>query len=149
MLHPKIGFELLLNENRYIEKDGERIALVGVENWGKGFNKAGDLQLASKGVQQEDFKILLSHDPSHWRAQVLPQFKKIDAMFAGHTHGAQFGVELGNFRWSPVKMMYDEWADLYNEGNQYLYVNRGFGYLGYPGRFGILPEITVFELRTA
>ena len=145
-----MGWNLLLDENAKIQLGGDQISVVGIQNWGaKGrFPKYGDLSKAILGTEDSPIKLLLSHDPSHWKAQVLPKFKDIDAMFAGHTHGAQFGVEIGNYRWSPVKLMYEEWADLYQENNQYLYVNRGFGYIGYPGRFGILPEITVFELKS-
>lgn len=149
-IHPKLGFELLLNENRYIEKDGERIALVGVENWGKGFNKAGDLQLASKGVQQDDFKILLSHDPSHWEYKVKQDVFNYQLTLSGHTHGLQFGIEIpGWIKWSPSKYVYKQWAGLYKEFDRYINVNRGFGYHAFPGRVGIWPEITVIELKKA
>lgn len=146
-----MGWKLLIDENERIKVGTDEISVVGIQNWGaKGrFPKYGDLSKALIGTEDISTKLLLSHDPSHWKAQVIPEFKNVDAMFAGHTHGAQFGVELGNYRWSPVKLMYDEWADLYKEGDQFLYVNRGFGYIGYPGRFGILPEITVFELKSA
>ncbi|MDP4844422.1 MAG: metallophosphoesterase [Salibacteraceae bacterium] len=146
-----MGWDLLLDENRTITKDGQSIAVIGIENWGaKGrFPKYGDLSKAVKGVEHVPVKLLLSHDPSHWRAQVIPEFPEIDVMFSGHTHGMQFGIEVGSVKWSPVKYFYPEWADLYTEGDQKLYVNRGFGYIGYPGRFGILPEITVFDLQRA
>jgi len=146
-----MGWDLLLDENRTITKDGQSIAVIGIENWGaKGrFPKYGDLSKAVKGVEHVPVKLLLSHDPSHWRAQVIPEFPEIDVMFSGHTHGMQFGIEVGSVKWSPVKYFYPEWADLYTEGDQKLYVNRGFGYIGYPGRFGILPEITVFDLQKA
>lgn len=144
-----MGWELLLDENRIIEIDGEKIAVIGIENWGaKGrFPQYGNLRKALVGTEEVNTKLLLSHDPSHWRAQVIPEFGEIDAMFAGHTHGAQFGIETANWKWSPVQLMYDEWAGLYKEGKQQLYVNRGYGYIGYPGRLGILPEITIFTLK--
>ncbi|PIB34335.1 metallophosphatase [Reichenbachiella sp. 5M10] len=142
-----MGWDILRNEHRYVEVEGERLALLGVENWGmRGFAKYGDLSRTHQHVEA-DIKVLLSHDPSHWDAQVRPQFSDIDLTLSGHTHGFQFGVEIGNFRWSPSQYMYKQWADLYHEGGQYLYVNRGFGFLGYPGRIGILPEITILELK--
>ncbi len=146
-VHKEMGWDLLRNENRIITVDGEQLAILGVENWGKGrFAKYGDLDKAYKGSEEAPVKILLSHDPSHWDMQVRPNHPDIDLMLAGHTHGFQFGVEIGNFRWSPSQYIYEQWADLYQKGNQQLYVNRGFGFLGYPGRVGILPEITVLEL---
>ncbi len=146
--HKQLGFELLMNENRALTVDGESIALIGVENWGKGrFAKYGKIKEAYQGTQDMPVKILLSHDPSHWDEQVRPGYTDIDLMLAGHTHGFQFGVEIGGFKWSPSQYVYKQWAGLYKEGNQMLYVNRGFGYLGYPGRVGIPPEITVFELK--
>ena len=149
-VHKEMGWDLLRNENRFIEVDGERIALLGVENWGKGrFTKYGDLDKAYAGTEGVETKILLSHDPSHWDAQVRPNHSDIDLTLSGHTHGFQFGVEIGNFRWSPSQYMYDQWADLYKKGNQQIYVNRGFGFIGYPGRVGILPEITILELVRA
>ncbi|WP_428741593.1 metallophosphoesterase [Tenacibaculum sp.] len=149
-IHPKIGFDLLLNENRYIEKDGQRIALIGIENWGKGFNKAGDLQKASEGIQQDDFKILLSHDPSHWEYKVKENNFNYHLTLSGHTHGLQFGIEIpGWIKWSPAKYMYKQWAGLYEEFGRYVNVNRGFGYHAFPGRVGIWPEITVIELKKA
>jgi uncharacterized protein len=121
---------------------------LGVQNWGTGrFPKYGNLAKAHKGTEEAAVKLLLSHDPSHWDEQIRPQFSDVDITFAGHTHGMQFGVEIGNFRWSPVKYRYKQWADLYQEGSQYLYVNRGYGYIGFPGRVGILPEITIMELK--
>jgi len=145
--HKLLGWNLMLDENRAIKVDGEEIGLIGIQNWGSGnFAKYGDLEKAYRGTDSYPVKILLSHDPSHWRAQVLPQYKDIDLAFAGHTHGMQFGVEIGKLKWSPVQYRYKEWAGLYEENDQYLYVNRGFGYLGYPGRVGILPEITIIEL---
>lgn len=146
-----MGWTPLLDENVIFNEGGDKLALVGIQNWSaKGrFPKHGDLAKAIQGTEDAAVKVLMSHDPSHWKAQVIPEFGDIDLMLAGHTHGAQFGVETGNFRWSPVKMMYEEWADLYKQGEQYLYVNRGFGYLGFPGRLGILPEITILELVRA
>ncbi|MCH3883377.1 metallophosphoesterase [Tenacibaculum aquimarinum] len=147
-IHPQIGFDLLLNENRYIEKDGQKIALVGVENWGKGFNQAGDLQKASEGVNKEDFKILLSHDPSHWENKVKQNDFNYHLTLSGHTHGLQFGIEIPGFiKWSPAKYVYKQWAGLYEEFGRYVNVNRGFGYHAFPGRVGIWPEITVIELK--
>lgn len=149
-VHKEMGWDLLRNENRTIKVDGESLALIGVENWGAGrFSKHGDIAKAYAGTEDMPAKILLSHDPSHWDAQIRPGYKDIDLMLAGHTHGFQFGVEIGNFRWSPSQYMYKQWADLYTEGHQHLYVNRGFGFLGYPGRVGILPEITILELVRA
>lgn len=149
-IHPKIGFELLLNENRYLEKDGEKIALVGVENWGKGFNQAGDLQKASKGINKDDFKVLMSHDPSHWEYKVKKDDFNYQLTLSGHTHGLQFGIEIPGFiKWSPAKYVYKQWAGLYEEFGRYINVNRGFGYHAFPGRVGIWPEITVIELKKA
>ncbi|PQJ21175.1 metallophosphoesterase [Tenacibaculum sp. SG-28] len=149
-IHPKIGFDLLLNEHRYIEKDGQKIALVGVENWGKGFNQAGDLEKAALGVQKDDFKILLSHDPSHWEYKVKTDDFNYQLTLSGHTHGLQFGIEIpGFFRWSPSQYVYKQWAGLYQEFGRYINVNRGFGYHAFPGRVGIWPEITVIELKKA
>ncbi|SHG69790.1 metallophosphoesterase [Winogradskyella jejuensis] len=148
-LQKQIGFDLLLNESRFIEKNGERIALVGVENWGKGgFKKAGDLKKASEQINKNDFKVLLSHDPSHWDAQVVNDDYHYHVTLSGHTHGMQFGIEIpGWFKWSPVKWRYKRWAGIYEELGQYINVNRGFGYLAFPGRVGIWPEITVIELK--
>ena len=144
----EMGWRLLMDEFVPIEKNNEKIALVGIQNWGTGrFPKYGNLSKALKGTEEFRTKVLLSHDPSHWKAQVLPEFKDIDLMLAGHTHGFQFGIEIGNFKWSPAKFKYKEWAGLYTQNNQNLYVNRGFGFLGYPGRVGIYPEITVLTLR--
>ena len=147
-VHKKLGWDLLLNENRILEKNGDKLAVVGIENWGNRmhFSQYGDLKKAIEGVDPKTPTLLLSHDPSHWRGEVLKDYPQVDAMFSGHTHGMQFGIETAGFKWSPVKYMYPEWAGLYEEGNQKLYVNRGFGYLGFPGRLGIWPEITVFEL---
>mgnify|MGYP000191591077 CR=1 FL=1 len=147
-VHKKIGFDLLCNENRYIEKDGEKIALVGVENWGKGFNQAGDLKKASEGIEQTDFKILMSHDPSHWEYKVKKDDFNYQLTLSGHTHGLQFGIEIpGWIKWSPAKYVYKQWAGLYQEYGRYINVNRGFGYHAFPGRVGIWPEITVIELK--
>ncbi len=148
-IQKEMGFDLLLNESRFLEKDGQRLALVGVENWGKGgFKKAGDLTKASANIQADDFKILMSHDPSHWEAQVLPDPNHYHLTLSGHTHGMQFGIEIpGWIKWSPAKWRYKHWAGIYTELGQYINVNRGFGYLGYPGRVGIWPEITVIELK--
>ena len=148
--HEELGFKLLLNENSFVNIDGDKIALIGIENWGAGgFSKYGKLDVAYEGAEEAPVKILLSHDPSHWDAQVKPLYPDIDLMFAGHTHGFQFGVELGDFKWSPSQYVYKQWAGLYQEGTQYLYVNRGFGYLGYPGRIGMPPELTIIELKKA
>lgn len=146
-----MGWDLLINEHRLIERGQDRLAVIGIENWGaRGrFPKYGDLSKGYAGTESAPVKLLLSHDPSHWKAQVIPEFPDIDVTFSGHTHGMQFGIEVGSVKWSPVKYFYPEWADLYKEGGQQLYVNRGFGYIGYPGRFGILPEITVFTLAQA
>ena len=145
--HRRLGWNLMLNENVSLEQSGDKIALIGVENCGVGrFAKYGDLEKAHLN-SEGDVKLLLSHDPSHWDAQVRPNFDDIDLMFAGHTHGMQLGVEIGDYRWSPSKWMYKQWADMYTEGNQHLYVNRGYGFLGFPGRIGIYPEITIIELN--
>ncbi len=147
--HQELGWDLLLNENRKITVDGDEIAIIGVENWGTGrFSKHGDLAQAAKGINAP-VKLLMSHDPSHWDAQILPGYEDIDVTFAGHTHGMQMGVEIGNFRWSPAQFIYKQWADLYSKNNQHIYVNRGFGFIGYPGRIGILPEVTIIELKSA
>ncbi len=146
--HREMNFDLLLNEHRMIELSGERLAVIGVENWGMGgFIKKGNLGEAYSGAAEAPVKLLLSHDPSHWDAQIRPQFSDIDLTLAGHTHGFQFGVEIGSIKWSPSQYVYKQWAGLYQEGSQYLYVNRGFGYLGYPGRIGMPPEITILELK--
>lgn len=147
-IHAQMGWRLLMNEHVAIEKNNDAFALLGIENWGaKGrFPKYGKMQEAYAGTEKYAFKILMSHDPSHWDAQVRTTYKDIDLMLAGHTHGMQFGLENPYFKWSPVQWMYKQWAGLYEEGNQKLYVNRGFGFIGYPGRVGILPEITLIEL---
>jgi len=146
--HKDMGWDLLLNESRFIEKDGQRIALVGVENWGSGFKQEGDLDKALDKVAAQDFKILLSHDPSHWEAKVLPHPFNIHLTLSGHTHGMQFGIEIpGWIKWSPVKWRYKQWAGIYGDVKQRLNVNRGFGYLAYPGRVGMWPEISVITLK--
>lgn len=145
-VHKVMGWDLLLNENRKLKVGNDEIGIIGVENWGTGrFPKHGRLDLALQDTDDMPVKLLLSHDPSHWRAEVLAR-PDVDVMFAGHTHGMQFGVRMGNIKWSPAQYIYKEWAGLYQQGQQQLYVNTGFGFLGYPGRVGILPEITVFEL---
>lgn len=144
----QMGWDLLLNQSRFIEKDGQRIAVIGVENWGSGFKQVGDLNKALADVSEKDFKILMSHDPSHWEAEVLPHPFKIHLTLSGHTHGMQFGIEIpGWIKWSPVKWRYKQWAGVYQESDQRLNVNRGFGYLAYPGRVGIWPEVTVITLK--
>jgi predicted MPP superfamily phosphohydrolase len=147
-VHADMGWRLLMNEHVVLERDGAQIALLGVENWGAkaSFPKYGQLDRAYAGAEKYPFKILMSHDPSHWDAQVRKEYSDIDLMLSGHTHGMQFGVEIPGFRWSPVQYIYNQWAGLYDDGKQKLYVNRGYGFLGYPGRVGILPEITVLEL---
>lgn len=147
-IHAEMGWRLLLNEHVGIEKDGQTIGLIGVENWGAkaNFSRYGDLNKAYAGSEKYPFKILLSHDPSHWDAEVCKHYTDIDLMLSGHTHGMQFGVEIPGFRWSPVQYVYKQWSGLYANGQQKLYVNRGFGFLGYPGRVGMLPEITLLEL---
>ena len=147
-LYGKIGFNLMLNEHAFVSKEGDKIAIVGVENWGKHFKKAGDLNKASDGLVKEDFKILMSHDPSHWDAEVNTHPQNFHLMLSGHTHGLQFGIEIpGYLKWSPAQYVYDQWAGLYEKAGKYIYVNRGFGYHAYPGRVGIMPEITVIELK--
>jgi len=148
VIHKEIGFRLLLNEAVSIEKGSQSIALIGVENWGKGgFHKYGDLEKATENVPADSFKILMSHDPSHWDAVTLDHKKPIHLTLAGHTHGMQFGIELFGFKWSPVKYIYKQWAGLYEKSGKFLYVNRGFGFLGLKGRVGMWPEITVITLK--
>jgi predicted MPP superfamily phosphohydrolase len=145
-IHGEMGFKTLLNDNQVFERNGEKIAVVGVENWGvKPFPQHGDLTKAKEGTENVPVKILLSHDPSHFEEVVTQGHPDIDLTLSGHTHGMQFGVELGNFKWSPVKYKYPRWAGIYEKGNQKLYVNRGFGYLAFPGRIGMPPEITLLE----
>ena len=148
-LQKDIGFDLLLNESRYLKKGNDRIALVGVENWGKGgFKKAGDLKKAASAIDKNDFKILMSHDPSHWEEKVIHDEYHYHLTLSGHTHGMQFGIEIpGWIKWSPAKWRYKYWAGIYKEMGQYINVNRGFGFLGYHGRVGIWPEITVITLK--
>ncbi|WP_428328463.1 metallophosphoesterase [Mucilaginibacter sp.] len=147
--HKNMGYDLLMNENRRLKIDGEEIGILGVENWGdlSRFPKHGRMDLAVKNTDDLPVKLLLSHDPSHWRAQILPQYPQIDAMFSGHTHGMQMGIQTEHFQWSPIEYVYNEWAGLYHHGQQQLYVNVGYGFLGFRGRVGILPEITIFELK--
>ncbi len=146
--HKQMGWNILMDEHRMLEQNGDKLALIGVQNLGFGpaALKAGNLAKAYAGTDEAAVKLLLSHDPTHWDAEVRPQYKDIAVQFSGHTHGAQFGVNLGNTQWSPAQYFYKQWAGLYEDGDQRLYVNRGYGYIGYPGRVGILPEITIFEL---
>jgi predicted MPP superfamily phosphohydrolase len=147
-LYGQIDFKLMLNEHTFIEKGSDKIALVGVENWGRHFKKAGDLHKASEGLSKEDFKIVMSHDPSHWDAEINNHPKDFHLTLSGHTHGLQFGIEIpGFFKWSPAQYVYDQWAGLYEKTGKYIYVNRGFGFHAYPGRVGIMPEITVIQLK--
>jgi len=149
--HQLMGYDLLMNEHRFLESGGEKLAIIGIENWGIGpahrFPKYGKLAEAYRGTEEVPVRILLSHDPSHWDAQIRPEFPDIDLTLAGHTHGFQMGIEMGNFRWSPSQYVYKQWAGLYQQGSQYIYVNRGFGTIGYPGRIGMPPELTVIELK--
>ena len=145
--HQVLGWNLLMDENRILSEGDGQLVIIGIQNWGTGgFPKYGDLSKAYRGAESADTKLLLSHDPSHWDAQVRPEYPDIDISFAGHTHGMQFGIEVGDFQWSPVQYVYKQWAGLYQAGEQYLYVNRGYGYLVFPGRIGMPPEITVMEL---
>ena len=152
-VHRQLGWDLLINENRILDINNEKVSILGVENYSMKprFPRYGDLSRAHSDSGPSNYlKLLLSHDPSHWEGQVLPGYKDIDITFSGHTHGMQFGVEIpGVIKWSPIKFLYKQWAGLYQEGEQYLYVNRGLGFLGYPGRVGILPEITLLELKSA
>ena len=149
-LYGKIGFDLLLNEHKFIQKDTEQLAIVGVENWGKGFKQAGDLEKAAGNLTQNDFKILMSHDPSHWEYEVKNHPKHFQLTLSGHTHGMQFGIEIpGIIKWSLAQFAYKQWAGLYENLGRFIYVNRGFGFHAYPGRVGIMPEITVIELKKA
>ena len=147
-VHADIGWKLLMNEHVVLEKESAQIALIGIENWSAKarFPKHGKMNEAHAGTEKYPFKILMSHDPSHWEAEVTRLYKDVDLMLSGHTHGMQFGVEIPGFKWSPVQYMYRQWSGLYEGDKQKLYVNRGFGFIGYPGRVGILPEITVIEL---
>lgn len=148
-VHANAGWRLLMNEHVAIEKDGEKIALLGIENWGGNMNfpKYGKMDLAHKGTENYPYKILMSHDPSHWEKQVQPLYPDVDLTLSGHTHGMQLGIEIPGFRFSPSQWVYKQWAGLYKHEKQYIYVNRGLGFLGYPGRLGIWPEITVIELQ--
>jgi predicted MPP superfamily phosphohydrolase len=145
--HKALGYRLLLDENVMLQKNGQKIALIGVQNWGRGFIQIGDLDKALEGVDKDAFKICLSHDPTHWEEQIRHHDTTIHLTLAGHTHGAQFGVETDKLRWSPVEYRYLDWAGLANEKNRFLYVNRGFGFLAFSGRLGIWPEITVITLK--
>lgn len=147
--HKRMGWQLLLNESIRLNKNEQEIGLIGVENWGRGarWPKYGNLDLAKKGVEDTPVKLLLSHDPSHWDAVIRKEHSDIDITFSGHTHGFQFGVDIPGLKWSPSQFLYPQWAGLYKKAEQYIYVNRGFGFLGYPGRVGIKPEITILELR--
>ena len=147
-IHDKIDFKLLLNEHVKIKKENQELAIVGVENWGRKFGERGDLNLASKGLTKEDFKIVMSHDPSHWDEKIQHDDNHYHLTLSGHTHGFQFGIEIpGWIKWSPVQYVYKQWAGLYENAGRYIYVNRGFGFHAYPGRVGIMPEITVIELK--
>ena len=150
-VHAQVGWKLLLNEHVVLKKGDAAIALLGIENWGGQlhFPKYGDMKKAHAGTENYPVKLLLSHDPSHWNMQVLKNYKDIDITFSGHTHGFQFGIEIPGFKWSPSQYIYKQWAGLYSDGKQHLYVNRGLGFLGYPGRVGIMPEITVMELSNS
>ncbi len=147
-VHANLGWRLLMNEHVVLEKNGDQIALLGIENWSAkaNFPKHGRMDLAHPGTEKYPFKILMSHDPSHWEAEVKTKYTDVDLMLSGHTHGMQFGIDIPGFKWSPVQYVYKQWAGLYEDVKQKLYVNRGFGFIGYPGRVGILPEITVIEL---
>ncbi len=147
-LYGQIDFKLMLNEHTLIEKGNDKIALVGVENWGHNFKKVGDINLASANLAKEDFKILMSHDPSHWDYEVKNHDKNFQLTLSGHTHGMQFGIEIpGVIKWSPIQYIYKQWAGLYENMGRFVYVNRGFGFHAYSGRVGIMPEITVIELK--
>jgi len=148
-IHAKIGWNLLFDQHAHLEKDGQKLGVLGIQNWSSHlrFPKYGSMEKATSNFEYAPVNILLSHDPSHWRAEVLEKYPKVDLMLAGHTHGFQFGIEIPGIKWSPVQYVYKEWAGLYSENSQHLYVNRGLGFLGYPGRVGILPEITVITLN--
>lgn len=150
-VHAQLGWRLLMNEHIPLKKGDDEIAVIGIENWGGNLNfpKYGDMKKAHADTARFPVKLLLSHDPSHWNMQVKQDFKDVDITFSGHTHGFQFGIEIPGFKWSPSQYVYKQWAGLYQHQNQYLYVNRGLGFLGYPGRVGIMPEITVMELYNA
>lgn len=147
-VHREMGWNLLLDDHKKVTRGNDSIAIVGVENWGAGFKQVGDLNKAAQGLSEEEFKILLSHDPSHWQEKVKKDNKKFHITLSGHTHGMQFGIEIpGWFKWSPVQYRYEHWAGIYEEAGRFLNVNRGFGFLAYPGRVGIWPEVSVIELR--
>ncbi len=149
-MHKKLGWDILLNEHRTLSRNGDQINLLGVENWGTGrFPRKGDMQKAKANMPNLPVNILMSHDPSHWDAQIRPEHPDISLTLSGHTHGMQFGVEIPGFKWSPVQYRYKQWGGLYTEGDQHLYVNRGFGFIGFPGRIGMPPEVTVLVLRQA
>lgn len=151
MLYKDIGWKLMNNRHTLLEKDGSRIALIGVENWGAHarFPKRGDIKKATEGLSEDMFKLLMSHDPTHWDQVIVPEKYDIDLTLSGHTHGFQFGIETKGFKWSPAQYLYKEWAGLYTDTDtpRQIYVNRGLGSIGYPGRIGILPEITLFQLK--
>ena len=148
-LQKEMGFDLLLDENRLITRKGQRLCLIGVEYWGNSEPKEkGDLEMAIEGIHDDDFKILMSHDPDHWRHVVLNHKKHFQLTLAGHTHGFQFGLEIpGKFRWTPIRSPFKYWVGMYKEYGQYLNVNRGFGYTGFPARIGIWPEVSVITLK--
>jgi predicted MPP superfamily phosphohydrolase len=148
-IHGEMGWNLMRNEHRILQRGEDKIALVGVENWGSAmrFPKKGDVAKAREGMPEVPVQILLSHDPSHWESKILPEHNDIDLMLSGHTHGFQFGIEIPGFKWSPSQYVYPQWAGHYTRNNQHLYVNRGLGFLGYLGRIGINPEITLLELH--
>ncbi len=147
-IHATLGWRLLLDENIALEKNGEKIGVIGVQNtsFKNRFYTYGDMKKAYAGSEAMPFKILLSHDPSHWDGEINTKYKDVDLTLSGHTHGFQFGVDIPWLKWSPVQYIYKQWAGLYQQGEQYMYINRGFGFLGYPGRVGMLPEITLIEL---
>jgi predicted MPP superfamily phosphohydrolase len=149
--HGQMGWRLLMNEHVPLKRGDAEIAVIGIENWGAKMNfpKYGRMDRAYAGTEKYPVKLLLSHDPSHWSHEVRQKYPDVDVTFSGHTHGFQFGIEIPGLKWSPSQYVYKQWAGLYSEGNQHLYVNRGLGFLGYPGRVGILPEITVMELYNA
>jgi predicted MPP superfamily phosphohydrolase len=150
--HKKLGWKLLLNEHVQVNIGDSTLGVIGVENYSASnrFHKYGDMAKSVDGMSPSDVKILLSHDPSHWTDQIITNYSDVDLTLSGHTHGFQFGVEIpGYIKWSPAQYMYKQWAGLYQKGRQYLYVNRGLGFLGYPGRVGILPEITFLTLNKA
>jgi uncharacterized protein len=146
-IHKKLGWHLLINQHVMLKRGDSEIALIGVENWGRRFSKYADMEKAMAGVPEDAFKILLSHDPTHWRAKILPQYKNISLTLSGHTHGGQIGIYTKKFKWSPAVFVYKDWAGLYTEGLQHLYVNVGLGCIGFPGRIGMRPEVAILELH--